>query len=169
MRHLGQGKDIARGEFVPDIPRARGAKVLFLVDLGCREGAPVWSARHGISGSILLLRWMVGRCLRWWLMRARESWEVAKRNARAVTFSIWFPGRVEALGASVGFEFESRLADGSRSPGGSTMVLSSFLDMTVIVWKMLYSVEYAVQTTRIHILPVRQEQNTYSQEQQTFP
>ena len=37
MRHLGQGKDIVRGEFVPDIPRARGAEVFFLVDLGCRE------------------------------------------------------------------------------------------------------------------------------------
>jgi len=31
--HLGQGKDIARGEFVPDIPCARGGEVFFLVDL----------------------------------------------------------------------------------------------------------------------------------------
>jgi hypothetical protein len=36
MRYLCQGKDIAGGELVPDVPRARGAKVLFLVDLGCR-------------------------------------------------------------------------------------------------------------------------------------
>jgi len=53
VRHLCQGKDIARGEFVPYIPCARGTKVLFLVDfdfgLGCRC-APVWNARHGISG-----------------------------------------------------------------------------------------------------------------------
>ena len=57
MRHLGQGKDIARGEFVPDIPRARGAEVFFLVDLvGCGEGAPI-CARHGISG--LILKWTV--------------------------------------------------------------------------------------------------------------
>jgi hypothetical protein len=49
MRHLGQGEDIAGCELVPDIPRARGAEVFFLVDLGCRECAPVWSARHGIS------------------------------------------------------------------------------------------------------------------------
>jgi hypothetical protein len=49
MRHLGQGKDMAGSEFVPDMPGGRGAKVLFLVDLGCREGAPVGSARHGIS------------------------------------------------------------------------------------------------------------------------
>ena len=51
MRHLGQGKDIARGEFVPDIPRARGGEVFFLVDLGYRKGAPICT-RHGISGLI---------------------------------------------------------------------------------------------------------------------
>jgi hypothetical protein len=86
MRHLGQGKDIARSEFVPDIPRVRGAEVLFLVDLGCREGAPVWSARHGISGSILLLRWMIGRCLRWWLMRARELGSGETKGTRCHVF-----------------------------------------------------------------------------------
>lgn len=59
MRHLGQGKDIAGGQFVPDMPRARGAEVFLLVDLGYREEASPVCARHGIFLLSMLLKWMV--------------------------------------------------------------------------------------------------------------
>jgi hypothetical protein len=100
MRHLGQGKDIAGCELVPDIPRARGAEVFFLVDLGCRECAPVWSARHGISV-------LVGRCLVFdnGCVGSGKPGKCSMRDARAVTFSPIPAGWEweEALGASVGW------------------------------------------------------------------
>ena len=93
MRHLGQGKDIARGEFVPDIPRARGDEVLFLVDLGCGEGATD-CARHGIFWVDTVLGWMVGRYLRMANARSLVSGKVLyARRTRCHVFPVSWVGR----------------------------------------------------------------------------